>query len=341
MFKIIKRFKFILSILIVFLFILFLLSRGVFYKKKDISYGVTFSKKESEDLGLDWKENYLAILDDLQVKKIRLSAYWDEVEKEKGIFIWDDLDWQINEAEKRNTEIILAIGTRLPRWPECHFPDWVKKTNKQEREKEVLNYIKKTIERYKNKKTIKVWQIENEPFLAHFGECPKLDKEFLDKEILLAHKLDSRPILISDSGELSLWLPAAKRADIFGTTMYRDTYSQILKKYIHYPIEPGFFRFKKNIASFFVHPEKWLVIELQGEPWGPRPFQELSQKERDKTMSYEKFLDIIDFSRKTGFKEFYLWGVEWWYWEKNVQHDDRFWNKAKELFDLKYSQKTE
>ena len=332
MFKIIKKFKFWLSALIIFFFILFLLSRGLVYKKEHISYGVTFSKKQSIDLGLDWKENYLAILDDLGVKKLRLSAYWDDVEKENNIYTWEDLDWQINEAEKRGTEIILSIGMRLPRWPECHPPDWIKNKNQEEKNKETLEYIENTINRYKDRESIKVWQIENEPFLPHFGECPDLDKDFLDMEIALARELDTRPILVSDSGELSLWVPAAARADIFGTTMYRDTYSEALKSYIHYPIEPGFFRFKKNISRFFANPEKWLVIELQGEPWGPEPFQNLSSEERDKTMSYEKFLDIIEFSRKTGFQEFYFWGVEWWYWEKEVNNEGRFWEEARDLF---------
>jgi hypothetical protein len=331
-FKTIKKFKIILSILIIFFFILFLLSRGLIYKRENISYGITFSKKQSIGLGLNWKENYLAIFDDLGVKKIRLSAYFNEVEKENNIYTWEDLDWQIEEASKRGAEIILALGMRLPRWPECHPPLWFKNLSEDEKNRETLEYIEKVIKRYKGEEAIKVWQIENEPFLPHFGECPDLDKDFLDLEIALTRKLDSRPILISDSGELSLWVPAAKRADIFGTTMYRDTYSNVLKTYIHYPIEPGFFRFKRNISRLFVHPEKWLVIELQGEPWGPEPFQNLSREERDKTMSYEKFLEIIEFSRKTGFQEFYLWGAEWWYWEKEVNKEERFWREAKGLF---------
>ncbi len=332
MFKTIKKFKIILTVLIIFFFILFLLSRGFIYKKEHISYGITFSKKKSIDLGLDWKENYLAILDDLGVKKIRLSAYFDEVEKENNIWTWEDLDWQIDEAGKRGAEIILALGMRLPRWPECHPPKWFDSLNQEEKDKETLEYIEEVVKRYEGKETIKIWQVENEPFLPNFGECPDLDKDFLDLEIALVRELDSRPILITDSGELSLWVPAASRADIFGTTMYRDTYSEVFKRYIHYPIEPGFFRFKRNISRLFVNPEKWLVIELQAEPWGPEPFEELSREERDKTMSYEKFLEIIEFSRKTGFREFYLWGAEWWYWEKEINNEGRFWERAKGLF---------
>ena len=43
------------------------------------------------------------------------------------------------------------------------------------------------------------------------------------------------------------------------------------------------------------------------------------------------FVEMMEFSRQTGFEEFYLWGVEWWYWEKETQNNPRIWNKAKEL----------
>lgn len=336
MFKFFKRIKIlfvILSIVIVILFVLFLLSRRHTYDKSELEYGVTFSKKQAIDLGLDWKQVFQAMFIELGIKKVRLSAYWDEVEPTNDMFHWEDIDWQIEEASRHDAEIILAIGGRLPRWPECHFPDWYGELTEEEKRIEILEYIEKTVNRYKDKKNIIDWQVENEPFLSQFGECPDLNKEVLDAEIALVKSLDNRPIVVTDSGELSIWVPAAKRANIFGTTMYRDTYSEVLKSYIHYPINPDFFKFKRNIASWFAHPKQWMVIEMQAEPWGPSPFQYLSQEERDKTMSIEKFKEMIEFSSKTGFKEFYLWGVEWWYWEMEEQDNPIFWEEAKVLFE--------
>lgn len=327
-----KKVKKIFIGIIIFLFFCFLLSRGPVYDKGDLEYGITFSKKQAESLGLDWKKMYTDILDDLGAKKLRIPAYWDEIEPQGGNFYWDNLDWQIDEAGKRNAEIILSIGGRLPRWPECHFPEWTNNISTEERQEKTLNYIKAAIERYKGYKQITAWQIENEPFLSHFGDCPKLDSKFLDKEIAAARAIDSRPIVITDSGELSIWYPAAKRADIFGTTMYRDTYSSHLKRYIHYPINPGFFRFKKNINSVFAHPEKWIVIELQAEPWAPIPYQNATKEERDRTMSLKKLREILEFGRIAGFKEFYLWGAEWWYWERETQNNPDLWDEARGLF---------
>jgi hypothetical protein len=313
-----KKQKLIAFILILLSIIItvFLFSRAHIYNQDELSYGVTFSSEQAKYLGLDWKKTYTDILDDLGFKKLRLSAYWNQVEKDKNNFSYVDLDWQVDEAGKRGAEIILAVGGRLPRWPECHFPNWAKDLSEAARKKATLDYIQNTINHYKNYKQIIAWQIENEPFLPHFGECPSLDKNFLDQEIALARSLDSRPIVITDSGELSIWIPAAARADIFGTTMYRDTYSQVLKAYIHYPIGSWFFRLKKNIVNLFAHPQKWVVIELAAEPWAPISYDKVSEAERNKTMSPKKLKEDLEFARQTGFQEFYLWGAEYWAWEK-------------------------
>ncbi len=332
MIKFFKNFKTIVVILVIFLFFIFLFSNGHIYKKEELEYGVTFSQTQAESLGLNWREVYASMLNDLQVKKLRLAAYWNAIEREKNNFYWDDLDWQIDQAEASNAQIILAVGGRLPRWPECHFPEWTKDLSKTDRENLIIDYITQVISRYKNRKNIIAWQVENEPFLSHFGDCPQVDKKFLDREIALVKSMDKRPVVVTDSGELSYWYPAASRADIFGTTMYRDTYSKTFHSYIHYPITPGFFRFKKNAVNVFAWPKKWIVIELQAEPWGPEPFQNLSQADRDRTMNLRKFKDIIEFSGRTGFKEFYLWGVEYWAWEKTVNNNPGLWEEAKKLF---------
>lgn len=332
MFKALKLYKKTIIFLTILLFFIFLLSRGCVPKKSEMEYGVTFSARQARDLGLDWREVFQAMIYDLGVRRMRLSAYWDEVEKSKGEFTWEESDWQLAEASKVDSQIILSVGGRLPRWPECHFPDWAENIAKAEREQEILHYVEATILRYRDNKNIVAWQVENEPFLSHFGECPVLDASFLDTEIALVRSLDSRPIIVTDSGELSTWVKAAKRADIFGTTMYRDTYSNLLKSYVHYPIAPGFFHFKKNLARIFANPDEWIVIELQGEPWGPKPFQELSKEERDKTMNLEKFIEITEFARQAGFDKLYLWGVEWWYWEKEIQNNPLLWEEARKLY---------
>ncbi|MEK7118704.1 MAG: endo-1,4-beta-xylanase, partial [Patescibacteria group bacterium] len=138
--------------------VLFLLSRGE--DPPSISYGVTFSKPYAEELGLSWKEIFISTLDELQVKKLRLVAYWPMIEPENENFSFTDLDFQMNEAKKRNANVILAIGRRLPRWPECHIPDWAKNLMWEDQKKEILTYLTEVVERYKSYENLTYWQVE-------------------------------------------------------------------------------------------------------------------------------------------------------------------------------------
>lgn len=295
-----------------------------------IDFGVTFSRLQTEQLGLDLVGTYSAILDDLGVKKIRLIAYWPEIEPIPDDFDFRFLDWQIEKAQRRGVDIILAVGQKLPRWPECHFPKWAEDLPKKEQQDRILNFISEVIKRYKDNNAIKYWQVENEPFLFWFGKCPGLDRKFLDKEIALVRFLDNRPIILTESGEFSTWIGTAKRADIIGTTLYRKVHGKL--GYVRYPIPAVFYSRKTALIKKFFDIEKIIVIELQAEPWGPKQNWELSLEEQFKSMNLNEFRKIIDYTKRAGFSEAYLWGAEWWYWLKTKHNDNSIWEEAKKLF---------
>ncbi|MBU2028679.1 endo-1,4-beta-xylanase, partial [Patescibacteria group bacterium] len=277
-----------------------------------VELGVTFSSRYAQDIKIDWQANFLALLDDLGVRKIRIPVYWDLVEKNPGEYNFSDLDWQLQEAAKRQAEIVLVIGQKVPRWPECAIPIWAQNDD-QIRKASLLKFINTVVKRYKNEPVIKFWQVENEPFLK-FGICPPLDVQLLDMEIGLVRLLDStRKIIVTDSGELSLWISAAKRADIFGTTMYRTIWKEGVG-YFTYPIGPRFFHFKKWLAEIFTNQENFIVIELQTEPWISGFTTQRPLEEQFQSMDAAQLKENVEFAQKVGFPEVYLWGVEWWYW---------------------------
>lgn len=300
-------------------------------------FGVTFSHTFAEHLRLNWRETYIAILDDLGARNVRIPVYWPEIESERGNFNFSDYDFIMDEAEKRGVNITLVVGQRVPRWPECHVPVWAGDLSEDERAKALRGAITETVERYKKSLALTRWQVENEPFLPYFGECPPPDSEALDAEIRLVKFLDpSRPVIVTDSGELSIWAPAYKRADIFGTTMYRTVWSDVFSPtlgYITYPLPPKFFWFKTNIVRAFYGNKPIIVSELQAEPWGPEFFRiaGMSPEERAHSMNIEKFAENIAYARATGFSEVYLWGAEWWYFLKVSERNPAYWKMAKEL----------
>jgi len=334
----IKAVKVILILLLIFLFapfVLFFLLKPT--PAENITYGVTFSNKYATEIGLDWKDTYTKILDDLGVKNMRLVAYWSDIEAENDKYNFEDIRWQLQEAEKRNVNIILAIGKKVPRYPECFEPEWWKKIeDEQARELELLEYIKEITNKFKNYDCIKTWQVENEPFWP-FGECTQTKKSTIEKEISLVRHLDDRPVLVQDSGEGGFWFPSYSMADLLGISMYRriwyDFWGVFFGNFIYfkYPLAHWSYKIRANITR--VPVENIIVTELQAEPWGPVINSQLTQEEKDKTMSRADFLDTINYAQKTGFDKLYLWGVEWWYWEKEVNNNPFFWIAAKALFN--------
>lgn len=300
--------------------------------REDVQLGMTFSARYATDLGLDWRETYLAHLHELGVKQLRLPVYWDLVEREQGKRDYADLDWQIAEAEKAGAEIILSIGQRVPRWPECHIPSWAREKNASERQRALRQFMTETVNRYKVSTAITTWQVENEPFLVFFGECPPLDVKFLEEEVALVKMLDpSRPVLLTDSGELSVWTRAAKRGDIFGTTMYRTIYKHGYG-YFTYPIGPNFFRAKELLVRLITKQENFLVIELQVEPWASGWVANVPLEEQFISMNENLLEEHVTYARRVGFQDIYLWGGEWWYWLKVKKDYPAVWEKGKELF---------
>jgi hypothetical protein len=333
--------KIVMIILVLFI-ILALLFVGVFFIAKapvqgKISWGVDFSQMQAESLGLDWKETYLAILEDLGVRSIKLHTQWDWVEGKKNDFYFKDIDWQIKEAQKHNASIIYVVGLKTGRWPECHAPDWLADLSPKDQQQELLAYVQTVVMRYKNSPSIIAWQVENEP-LFKFGQCPAWyydGTDFLQQEVSLVKSQDpTRPVIISDSGEQSLWFKAAKIGDIVGSTLYRKLWfgaNNALGFYGSFPIPPIAYYYRSEAIAYFFGKDV-MGIELQAEPWGRGSLYDLSLQEQEKTMDINQFKENIAYARQTGFKEFYFWGTEWWYWLKEKQHKPEIWNYAKELF---------
>ncbi|MFY9457459.1 MAG: beta-galactosidase [Candidatus Spechtbacterales bacterium] len=301
---------------------------------KDTKFGVTFSRQQAEGLGLDWQKTYTDILDDLGVKYVRLSAYWTDIESKQGEFNFEILDWQIREAKKRDAKVLLAIGRKLPRWPECHMPEWASGLGRNEQNEAVLDMLGQVIARYKNESAIWAWQVENEP-LFPFGICPRQDREFFEEEVLFLRSLDSsRPIVTTDSGELSFWLAVGSQGDIFGTTMYKIVPWRLVGFISYDFLPPAFYRKKTAILKKLLpNLDDVIVVELQAEPWtAGMPINTDTLDRQFSRFGIERFQKHIKYAKSVGYSQTYLWGVEWWVWLKEEAGHPEFWEEAKRLF---------
>ena len=84
----------------------------------------------------------------------------------------------------------------------------------------------------------------------------------LKHEIDMVRSLGTRPVVLTDAGELGFaWPYLASRADFFGTTLYRSVHNRVLGDIKYTLIPASFFRFKA-----------WYAEKL----WGVSHFQRIS-----------------------------------------------------------------
>jgi len=309
--------------------IFFIVWFGWLRADSDQELGVTFSIAYAEELGLNPGDVFIGLLDEVGVRKFRFPVYWDRIEADRGQYDWGELDWYLWQASMRDdVEIVLAIGQKVPRWPECWLPDWFGQMSESDQEQAVLEMISAVVSHLGSDPVVTRWQVENEPFLA-FGEgCPAITSNQLETEIDLVRSLDDRPIQLTASGEQEPWLDMAARADVLGISMYRLVYDEIAG-FAFYPLSPEYYRVKAAAAELLA--DQVIVSELQAEPWFYKPIEDFTIQEQYQSFDVEALRNNVQFSAQTGLDESYLWGAEWWYYMME-NGDDRHWQVAKELF---------
>jgi len=108
--------------------------------------------------------------------------------------------------------------------------------------------IDQIVMRYKDSPSLAGWQVENESFL-NFGACPWSDANFLKKEVSFIKERDNKhQVIITESGELSLWLKSATLGDIVGVTTYKKVWQDQLNFYFTYHLPPVFYQRRAEIV---------------------------------------------------------------------------------------------
>lgn len=318
------------SLFLVFVYLIF--GRHVLTEPDDIVWGTTWSNLAAEELGLDPEVAYAAVVEDLRPSRLRLIAYWNRTEAERDDYDFSELDYQVSLAEQNNIPFVIAVGNRVPRYPECHTPEWANHLSGDEYETALLDFVEATIERYDNSPYISAWQIENEAYVGSFGICPTLDEDLLKRELDLARSLTEKDIVLTESGELSLWFKASGHPDIMGTTLYRAVIIGKTNIVVRHVFPPWYYRARSNIVKLINgNLDNVIVAELQGEPWASKPIIEADPEQITATMNIKQFEHNIEFTESVGFPEVWWWGVEWWYYERE-NGEDYYWERARDLF---------
>lgn len=303
--------------------------------QQNITWGINFSSARAVDLGFEPIQLFHAILEDLKPDKVRIPAYWEELEPTPGQYDFTMIDALLAEAKNYDTEVIVVLGHKQPRWPECHHPSWWNELSKEEQNLSLIKMVEATVSHLKDNQTIIAWQVENEPFFKYGPECETISHTLYKQELNAVRNIDSsRPLIGTDSGEKGIWLTTAWAGiDTFGATMYREVYLDKKGKYLTYPLPPLTYNIKAGLLRILSGANKTIGVELQAEPWfAGSDAQHTPKDEQLKHMNPEIFFNNIDYARRVGFSENYLWGAEWWYWLQTNQNDSSMVDAAKKLF---------
>src|SRR6266581_4690602 len=172
--------------------------------------GISFRPPQIAALGLDARTTLQTLLG-YPFQLIRLGAYWNRMEPEPGIFYPDELDWQINAAERAGKQIILCVGPlKTFSYPEFFVPAHHLRHPLQEHTlikpsaypsllMAATEFITRLVERYKHRQGIVAWQLEHEAVDPLGVEHSwRLDVAFVEKEVEAVRKADpTRPIMMN------------------------------------------------------------------------------------------------------------------------------------------------
>lgn len=305
-------------------------------RNQPLTMGVSFIPDYASYLGVDPQATMDALTNDLHVKEFRLVSYWSNGEPSKGQYDFSQLDWEFAKADAAHAKIILTVGLRQPRWPECHAPSWAD-TSQPESQwyPELKAYMTAVVNRYEGNPALQSYQLENEYFLKGFGTCTDFSRSRLVDEYNLVKSLDSKhDIIVGRSNNAWGWPTGAPQPDKFSISIYKRVWdATVTHRYIEYPFPAWFYAFTAGWQKIMTGKDM-IIGELQAEAWPPhgQNIPNVSLAEQDKSINAARLKDTIEFGKATGMKTINLWGAEYWYYRMEKLHDPSLWNTAKEEF---------
>src|SRR3990167_8902010 len=210
------------------------------------TYGISYSFEQAGWYGLNPREDFVRLLDEFKFSWVRLPFFWDQTllrskgatERQVVDLNLDDLKFAIEEANKRNVKVIIALGAKTPYFPEYHWPKEVSRKVKfgelitvdHPVAAEILAIDTKVVEELSVYDNIAYWQVENEPLVGNVNKW-KIDSSLVAAEVEIVRTTDSkkRPIILNHAATGfydNSWkklLPILKPGDVFAVNAFFKT----------------------------------------------------------------------------------------------------------------------
>ncbi len=314
-------------------------------------YGFSYSFEQARWYGYDGRAAFTKLLDEAKFDWVRLPFFWNEMSDEEGNLKVDDLDFAVSEAKKRNVKVIIALGAKVPFYPEFHLPS-------SESSKlhfgdninvdsaisfDLLTIDGKVVSHFSKYDNVFYWQIENEPFLPNVNKY-RIDKSLIAREIKIVRDYDpkKRPVILTSDGPTvfnSRWkdlFPLLNRGDAFGTNAYfktQGTYLASFSKFniswpkgFYWPVQ-SWYLLSPNFDGIDHYAKKrgvdFWVMEMQAEPY----IRTLDDAGRNQfTFSANDIVNADNFLKNSRISNVGFWGANFWIYREKL--GDNSWMSA-------------
>ena len=294
------------------------------------------------------------LLTGLGATRVRLSVEWDQVEPREGVYDFALLDAQLATAERAGASVLLSVGMKAQRHPEYYIPAWAlakpeglsgARADGAEVSRDpvlraaALRVVAVVVAHAANSRVVEGWLAENEPYLgsprAHRW---RLDRDYVREVVAAIHANDprTRPVVINHAEKLVFdqrWRRALEDADILAGSIYpfriwNVPWGKHVQSILELgPLTPNYAERGRDARA--IGKQYWLT-EMQAEPWGDPDIRLNTPEHPARDLTPGRFRKNLDYARRTGASRVYLWGAEWWLFQRERYGDDRWWNMGRE-----------
>ncbi len=292
----------------------------------------------------EWCADTLAtLIEGTGAKHVRLSVEWSEVEPEEGHYDFSVIDAQLRAAEGLAARVLLTVGIKAQRHPEFYIPSWLtsrvtfepgeRVSDNPEVGPRALRMIEAVVAHVADSPAIEAWGADNEPYVeSGRAEGWAISPAFVRMEIEAIKSADplQRPVSINHGQHFVFdrrWQWALKDADVLAASIYPFRNDSLFRRPIVLPIlEIG------PLGPNYAHQGRearergkdFWITEMQAEPWAEDDPRLYGPHNPARNLDIDRFERSIGYARKTGASRIYLWGAEWWLYQK-VKHGDESW----------------
>ncbi|MEX0781668.1 MAG: beta-galactosidase [Dehalococcoidia bacterium] len=289
------------------------------------------------------------LLSGLDARYVRLSVQWSQVEPQDGVFDFTLLDALLAEAERHDAKVLLTVGMKGQRHPEYYIPGWVlarsrprdggTPSNDAFIHDRGLRMVEAVVRHTAASQAIDSWAAENEPFVvsgrsSDWRLTPGWVAEVRDA--IRANDPHDRPVVAAHAQHFirdQRWKDALEAGDVLGTSIYPfRNYSVVGIDFVVPileigPIAPNYAHQRREAED--VGKQFW-VTEMQAEPWIDGDPRLVGPDNPSENLTEGRFRRNVEYARRTGAQRVYLWGAEWWLFQRDHYSDSRWWDLAAE-----------